>query len=176
MREDPNDLVAQLRLAPRRRLQGVFARHGHPKAPLDEPPPVVRRSDRWQKTGDESVLFTSDSEETVWAEWRRKVSASVDLDIVESERNFGWISMSFDNVIDLCDPGVQHLLGITEDDLTGDDRTTCRALLAAARAIGVDAIMAPSAARPGGKTIIVLPHAQKTVTVVFEERRIPPAP
>jgi hypothetical protein len=168
------DYVAQLRLAPRRPVQGLFARHGHPKAPLDEPPPIVARPDRWQKAGDESVLFLCDGEDTVWAEWRRKLSAAAGVDVTESVRLFGWIALSFDDVIDLRDPVVQNLLGITDADLTSDDTTTCHAILAAARVVGVDVLLAPSAARHGGTTVIVLPHVRKRVEVVSSERRVPP--
>lgn len=162
----------RLRRAPRLKLRGRFARHTHPLAALEVPPPLVLLDDRWQRAGDESVLYACDGEDTVWAEWRRKLPEGVDM--TETVRKFGWLAVSLDDVVDLRDPAVRDLLGLDEDDLTGDDRTTCHALLAAARTVGLDALVAPSAARHGGTTVIILPHAIKQVDVVSEERRIPP--
>jgi hypothetical protein len=169
----PVDLVAQLRLVPRQHVEGLFVRHTLPRAPLDEPPPVVLAADRWQRVGDESCLFACDSEATCWAEWRRKLPDGVDP--AESVRKIGWLTVALGDVVDLRDRAVQERLAITDDDLVAGDCETCRRILAAARVIGLDGLLSRSAARPHGTTLIVLPHAIKRVEVVSEELRSPPA-
>lgn len=170
----PQDLVDRLHRAPRCTVRGEYYRHTHPKARLDEPPPRVLQADRWQQPGDESVLFMSDSEATIWAEWTRKV-ASIDADVtVEAVRNVGCLALSTDNAVNLTDPDVLQILGITDADLNGDDTSVPHAVLAAARHLRIDVLVAPSAARAGGTTVIVLPPAIVRVEVRFEERRAPP--
>lgn len=167
------DFVGLLRLVPRQQVEGLFVRHTLPRAPLDEPPPLVLAADRWQQVGDESCLFACDTEATCWAEWRRKLPDGVDP--AESVRKIGWLTVALDDVVDLRDPAVLGQLAITADDLVADDCATCRRILAAARVVGLDALLSRSAARPQGTTLIVLPHAIKRVEVVSEELRSPPA-
>lgn len=45
-------MLDRLRGAPRLKLRGMFARHSHPLAALDVPPPIVVLDDRWQRAGD----------------------------------------------------------------------------------------------------------------------------
>jgi hypothetical protein len=167
------DYVAQLRKAPRLTLDGLFARHTVPRAPLIEPPPFVLVADRWQRVGDDSCLFACDGPETLTREWWRKLPDEVDPS--ESVRKRGVLMVRLQDVVDLRDRKVQRLLRITDEDLTSDDREVCRNILAAARVVGLDGLLSRSAARPdGGTTLIVLPHAIKDVEVVSEELWTPP--
>lgn len=63
------------------------------------------------------------------------------------------------DVLDLTDPQVLRLLDLDVEQLTGDDRAVCQALAAAARAQGLDGVLAPSAAPPGERTLAVFGSA-----------------
>lgn len=83
-------------------------------------------------------------------------------------------------MLDLRDEGMPAALGVTLDELIGPwspdhPNPACRGVMAAALAAGADAIIVPSAARPGGWTIAVLPAAFGGLRLVARET-VTPAP
>jgi len=81
--------------------------------------------------------------------------------------------------LDLTDDETCHVLGVRrgnlhEDDLTGDDYTTCQEIADRARAAGFDGILAPSAALEGEFTVVVFTHAMHKVTEENSRVQHPP--
>jgi RES domain-containing protein len=82
-------------------------------------------------------------------------------------------------VLDLRDPATCRALRVTPTQLTGPwspdrpNRATLR-VAAAARRVGVDAMIVPSAAHPGGWNLAVLPAAFEKVRLVRRRRETPP--
>jgi len=153
-------------------IDGTFYRHGNPRYPLDAVPPTALAPSRWQDEGDPASLHASDSAEAAWAEWAKASGDAVDRKYVR--RRSGQIEVNV-RAVDLRDHDVQKALGIAGDaDLTGDDVTTCRRIAEVARALGVEALLAPSAALHGGTTLVVLPAGLRKVRVVCEQVAAPP--
>ncbi len=98
------------------------------------------------------VLCTSLATEiAIWEMVRRSAS-----------RNLGYLKnnvltefdVQLDRGLDLSHPGS---VGLNLADLTGPDLRPCQALAAAARSLGFDGLVVPSAALPG-LNLIILPH------------------
>jgi RES domain-containing protein len=64
-------------------------------------------------------------------------------------------------VLDLTDPGISEQLGVSEDELVGNNYDVCQAIgkLLAARPDLFGGILAPSAAVKGEQTLVVFAHA-----------------
>ena len=58
-------------------------------------------------------------------------------------------------VLDLTDEKVRSHLGVTEQDVVSDDYAVTQAIGVAARNARFDAVLAPAAALPGCKTLVV---------------------
>ena len=77
------------------------------------------------------------------------------------------------DVLDLCDPALRDELGISEAHLTGDDYSICQAV--ADEAAGhFDGVLAPSAALPGRRTLVVFPSGMAKIAVASSRVRQPP--
>ena len=152
-------------------VEGPYYRHGNPRYRLDEVPPKAAASSRWQREGDPAALHLSDSEQATWAEWAKVSNDAVDRTYVR--RRFGRIDVSV-HAVDLRDPDVQKALDIEGADLTSDDYSTCRRIADAARTLGIEALLAPSAAREGATTLVVLPAGLRRVRVICEQVLAPP--
>lgn len=77
------------------------------------------------------------------------------VDPFEIRRWIGRVAVENLRVLDLTNPSVRRELGIGADDLIGDDYTETQAVAAAAVTAGFDGILAPSAALPGRRTLVV---------------------
>jgi hypothetical protein len=64
----------------------------------------------------------------------------------------------------LWDAGVRRALGVSEQDLIGDDLTRCQEIAQYARNAGYDAILAPSAALKRTLTLAIFASAAQKVT------------
>jgi RES domain-containing protein len=64
------------------------------------------------------------------------------------------LAVDLGRVLDLSDPAI---VGLTPADLTGSDQRPCRALAAAAVALGYEGLLVPSAALPG-LNLVILPR------------------
>lgn len=167
-----DDLHRALARVDRRAVSGTFYRQCNPRYALDAVPPRALASSRWQREGDAAALHASDTPETAWAEWAKVAAGTVDARYVR--RRFGALRVGV-AAVDLRDPHVQRALGVSSDDLVAEDVDVCRGIAQAARALGVEALLAPSAARCGGTTLVVLPAGLVTVRVIDEAVVAPPA-
>jgi RES domain-containing protein len=112
----------------------------------------------------------------MWSEWSRATDADVPPD--EDPR---WVC-TFEAdvaVLDLRDPATRRALRVTVGQLTGrwsPEAPNAAALrvTAAARRLGVDGIVVPSAARPGGWNLAVLPSGFERLRLVRRRRETPP--
>lgn len=77
------------------------------------------------------------------------------------------------NVLDLCDPEIRDRLGISEPVLVGDDYSRCQAVADEA-ARHFDGVLAPSAALPGRRTLVVFPSGMAKLAVASSRVRQPP--
>jgi RES domain-containing protein len=112
----------------------------------------------------------------VWTEWRRSTGGAVSS--IDDPR---WLCV-FDvdlEVLDLREPATLTSLGVTAAELVAAwspeaPNEACRRVMAAAIAAGVDAIVVPSAAHPGGWNVAVMPPAFAGLRLVSRRRRSPP--
>jgi hypothetical protein len=113
----------------------------------------------------------------MWAEWRHASDGAV-----RPVDDLRWVcALDVDlAVLDLRDPAVVRALGVTLPQLTAPwspdapNEATLR-VAAAARELGVDALIVPSAAREGGWNLAVLPRAFPQVRLASRRRQSAPA-
>jgi RES domain-containing protein len=67
-------------------------------------------------------------------------------------------------LLDLMDAEVRRALGVSEQDLIGDDLTRCQEIAQYARNAGYEAILAPSAALKCTRTLAIFASAIQKVT------------
>ena len=156
-------------------VDGIFWRHGNPRYALDEVSPNALAASRWQREGDPAGLHLSDSEDAVWVEHAKATGHVEGVDRAEVRRRLGQLYVNV-RAIDLRDADVQKALDLDEADLTSDDPSTCWRIADAARTLGIEALLAPSAAVDGATTLVVLPAGLRhgTVHVVSDEIVAPP--
>jgi RES domain-containing protein len=128
---------------------------------------------RYHRAGDPGAWYASTTERGAWAELFRHHTSS-ELSPFEVRRRIGRARVENLRVLDLTDPRVRETLGVTDDDLTSDDLTRCQALGEAARAAGLDGVLAPSAALAGEVILVVFPAG--TPKLMEEQSRVQRAP
>ena len=94
------------------------------------------------------------------------------IDPFEVRRRAGRCAVDRLAVLDLTDPIVREALGVTHDDLVGDDYEDCQWLAHAARVAGFDGVLAPSAGLPGQRTLAVFAGVLDEGRVVVEAERV----
>lgn len=114
----------------------------------------------------------------MWAEWRHGTDGAIAPD--DDPR---WVcTLDLDlRVLDLRDPATRRALRVSQRQVTGPwrpDALNAAALriMAVARELGVDAVVVPSAAHPGGWNVAVLPEAFDRVRLVRRRREVPRPP
>jgi RES domain-containing protein len=113
------------------------------------------------------------TEHGAWAELFRH-HTSTELSPFEVRRRIGRARVENLRVLDLTDSRVRETLGVTDDDLVGDDLTRCQALGEAARAAGFEGVLAPSAALAGEVILVVFRSGTSKLTE--EQSRVQRAP
>jgi len=83
---------------------------------------------------------------------------------LEVKRRIGRARAKGLRVLDLTNARVRELLDVSESELTADDLTRCQEIADYARDAGFDAILAPSAALEGQRTIAVFASAMRKIT------------
>lgn len=114
----------------------------------------------------------------MWAEWRHATGGAV-----EPEDDPRWAcALDLDlRVLDLRDAATRRALRVSQNQLTGSwgpgapNRAALR-VMRAARELGVDGLVVPSAARDGGWNVAVLPDAFDRVRLVRRRREVPRPP
>lgn len=106
-----------------------------------------------------------------WCELFRHFTVN-GVDPFEIRRRAGRCAANELAVLDLTDRQVRETLGIDEDALVDDDYELCQRLAQAARAAGLDGVLAPSAGLPGHRTLALFSHALDDDHVVVETERV----
>lgn len=159
-----------------RRLRGSALRQTGLRVPActppDEPAP---HPGRYHRSGDPWPLYAALDEATLWAEWARATGGAVAP--TDDPR---WVcDLELDlEVLDLRSARTRRALSVAISDLTGPwspdlPNDACLRVAAAAREMGVDGFVVPSAARPGGWNLAVLPLAFERVRVARRHRETP---
>jgi RES domain-containing protein len=114
----------------------------------------------------------------MWAEWRHATDGAV----VPADDPRWVCTLQLDlRVLDLRDASARRALGVSERQLTGPwtpdapNAATLR-VMGAARELGVDAVVVPSAAQPGGWNVAILPDAFERVRLIRRRREVPRPP
>jgi RES domain-containing protein len=128
---------------------------------------------RYHRAGDDGAWYASMTERGAWAELFRHHTSN-EVSPFEVRRRIGRARVENLRVLDLTDPRVRETLGVSDDDLIGDDFTRCQALGEAARAAGFEGVLAPSAALAGEVILVVFPSGTPKLTE--EQSRVQRAP
>ena len=129
---------------------------------------------RFHVAGGHGVWYASSTQEGAWAEFFRHFLDS-GVDPFEVRRRVGRVRVDSMKVLDLTEVVGRQTIGITLDDLTGDDYEQCRRVAALARDHGLDGILSPSAALPGSLTLGVFAPSVEKITVELSVVNTPPA-
>jgi RES domain-containing protein len=131
---------------------------------------------RYHQPGDPWPLYASLDRQTMWAEWAHATDGRV-----PPEEDPRWVcALDVDlRVLDLRDPATRRALRAGIAALRGPwspDRpnTTTLKVARAARELGVDGMIVPSAARADGWNLVVLPGAFDSVALRRRRRETAP--
>lgn len=102
-------------------------------------------------TANLAAVYASAAPETALAEFRKNHDPSAPYTMVS-------IDARVERLVDLCNAAVQRRLGVTEQDLKGEDQTHTRGIALALSGIGCEAIRWPSAAGDGD-SLVFFPDA-----------------
>ena len=106
-----------------------------------------------------------------WCELFRHFTAD-GVDPFEVRRRAGRCAVTSLSVLDLTDQHVRDALYVDEQELVGDDYLVCQLLADAARASGLDGVLAPSAGLPGQQTLVVFPGPLDNGLIIIESERV----
>ncbi len=106
-----------------------------------------------------------------WCELFRHFPDDGALDPFEVRRRAGRARVAV-RVLDLTDPTVREAVGVTADDLVGDDYGVGQQVASAARDAGLDGVLAPSAGLVGQRTLAVFYSALDHGKVVEQTSRV----
>jgi RES domain-containing protein len=132
------------------------ARHVPDCLPPREPAPYAGR---YHRAGEAWPLYGALDEATIWAEWARATGGGVQP--ADDPRSLCRFTADLE-VLDLREPAVREALGVSVDELIADwseaePNEACLRVARRAVDLGADAFIVPSAARPGGWCVDVLP-------------------
>ena len=145
-----------------------------PKHKLLEAADPAVTTGRYHRAGDPGIWYASSSENGAWAELFRHHETG-GISPLEVIRRIGRARVSRLRVLDLADARVREMLRVSEGELTDDDLRVCQQIAQYARKSGYDAILAPSAALDGHRTIAVFPSAMRKITEEYSRVGSPPA-
>lgn len=145
---DP-DLVERLDQLPRGVLEVVTYRHASEgRQPLSGEGARIQGG-RWNPPESFPTLYLGMTEEVVAAEFRRLAMRSGRSTADFLPRQLFQIEVKLQLVLDLSDAGNVDVLDVNPADLVSDDLTVCQALGDAAHYLGIEAVLARSAAGAG---------------------------
>ncbi len=159
--------------APRRKLNGRFWHQGPTRYPLGWFPDLAVTDGRYHRRGGPGVWYGSDREQAAWAELFRHFTDE-GVDPFEVRRRVGVVDVADLEVLDLTDEVVRSSLGLTVDDLTGDDYGKSQDVAQDARDAGFGGLVAPSAAMVGRATLALFTTGLSSVSFGRSRVRQPP--
>lgn len=149
---------------PPSRLDGAFHRYCSPAHKLTDLPAVAGREARWHRRGEPPHLYAADSLDTMWAELGKHLPAGIDTSQVVVR--VGAVHVAGLGVLDVTEPRARFTVGVSLEQLVGNDYTPCQDLADVASAQDYEGILAPSAARPSGCVLVVFAAFLSKITVV----------
>lgn len=162
-------MTADIASAPRRQLRGRFWHQGPTRHPLGSFADPATTDGRYHRRGGPGAWYASDQEQAAWAELFRHFTDE-GVGPFEVRRRVGAVDVAGLEVLDLTDEAVRSSLGLTMEDLTGEDYARAQEVADAARAAGFGGILAPSAAMEGRRTLVVF--ATGFPSLVFDRSRV----
>lgn len=166
-------LTSAVASAPRRTVTGRFWHQGPTRHRLTSFADPAVTIGRYHRVGGRGVWYASDQEQAAWSElFRHFLDDGVDP--FELRRRVGHVDIEDLVVLDLCDERIQLSLGVTVDVLVGDDYSTTQEIADAAQAAGFGGVIAPSAALPGRKTLVVFESGTNSFHGGISRVRQPP--
>lgn len=135
-------------------IRGVWWRHSRPgHEPLGSPIPPA--SGRWQRGKTVGAIYLGDCSATAWAEWYRYL-AEWGLPPARGLPRALWrFEVDLARVADLSSPEALAAAGLAAPRPDRTDWPPYQALGERLFADGFQAVLAPSAARPGGRALCV---------------------
>jgi RES domain-containing protein len=115
---------------------------------------------RWQKGSVVRALYLGDSEATCWAEWYRHTSEAGVPPGQRLPAAIWRIEVDVDDIADLTAPGILAGEGIARLDPTRRQWPKTQPVGVALWREGVRGVLAPSAAREGGKVLVIFRPAE----------------
>jgi RES domain-containing protein len=140
---------------------------------LDAADPAITTG-RYHRANGPGIWYASSSEDGAWAELFRHHEPG-GVSPMEVIRRIGRARVSRLRVLDLTDARVLESLDISEHDLIGDDLTQCQQIADYARSSGFHAILAPSAALEGHRTVAIFLSAMRKIAEGRSRVGSPPA-
>lgn len=104
---------------------------------------------RWNPRESFPCIYLAEPRETALAELRRRADAAAGGAHRLPPQVLHEVRVNNLEVVDLVDPENREHLGVTIDDIEGDDWSACQAVGAAAFFLGFQGVRAPSATRTG---------------------------
>jgi len=160
-------------------VRGRWFKHaypGSPPLPERDPPP----DNRWQRGEVVDALYLADSNETAWAEWYRHLAERMIPPLAQKPREL-WTWRVRVEVADLSTPERLAKVGPRAATPTRASRLACQRVGEQLAQEGWAGLIAPSAARPTGKTLCLFRAADgvrgaQPVPPPREVREPPPPP
>ncbi|MCX6071370.1 MAG: RES family NAD+ phosphorylase [Chloroflexi bacterium] len=118
---------------------------------------ILRAGGRWNRRGRYGALYTALKPQGALAEYRKYYRQRGMANRPKSPRDLVSVEVDLDPVVDLTDPG-NGIVDPKASFLTGDtpqDYDKCQALADDVRAAGYVGLIAPSAAAPGEKNLMI---------------------
>jgi len=149
--EPPDEPIAE---APRIPVKGTWWRITRADSdPLFWTPEAA--DGRWQRGSVVRALYLGDSEATVWAEWYRHTSEAGVPPQQRLPRAIWRMEVDVDDVADLTAPGILAGEGIARLDPTRRQWPRTQPIGEACWREGARGVLAPAAAREGGKVLAI---------------------
>ncbi|MBI2780952.1 MAG: RES family NAD+ phosphorylase [Chloroflexi bacterium] len=129
---------------------------------------------RWQRGSVVRALYLGDSEETVWAEWYRHTSEAGVPPHQRLPRAIWRLEVDIDDIADLTAPGILEGEGINRLDPTRQQWPRTQPIGESCWREGARGVLAPAAARAGGRVLAIFRLAAGPTDTVTGVRPVPP--
>jgi RES domain-containing protein len=160
---------------PVRTISGEFFRHTAPSRDARDVPRQALAAGRYHRKREEPPLYASSHERAAWGELFRH--SEPEISPFEVRRRMTRLRVTDLPILDLTDPEIRRLLGVTEKNLVSNRYANCRRIADLARRAPrrFGGILAPSAADPEAATLVVfLEWVEPKVEVIDYSVRTPP--
>jgi RES domain-containing protein len=134
----------------------------------------LKSGGRYNSPGEFRALYTSLDQATASAEVERGLWLR-GVDPKHYKGGDWWhyeLQVELEAVLDLTDAAILRRLQLQRESLVREEWTVTRRVAAEARNGGYQALLVPSAARPGSKNLVIFPDRLPAVPVVLSSRPV----